>query len=190
MSALHPAGPDAAPAVAAEVDDEVTQSRGRQSTAVLHPAERHVMIPPAAGTVDPADVALPGWAADADGRGSLEIAPLVLRRIVEHAADQVPGILHRGRRVGGLEVGEEGPRARVSPSIPADTGTADAEQEASLDVRLDLTLTYPAPVRATVDAVRATVAAELTRLAGYRLGSFAVRVVALHSPHVPRTVVR
>lgn len=190
MSALHPAGPDAGPTVAAEVGGGVEQSRGRQSTAVVHRAERHSTIPPAAGSVDPADVALPGWAADADSRGSLEIAPVVLRRIVEHTADEVPGVLHRGRRVGGLEMGEEGPKARVSPSIPADAGTADTEREPSLDVRLDLTLAYPAPVRATVDAVRAEVTAELARLAGYRLGSFAVRVVGLHSPQAPRTVPR
>jgi uncharacterized alkaline shock family protein YloU len=121
----------------------------------------------------PAAVALPGWAPDADERGALDIAPTVLRKIVEHATDLVPGTLHRERRVAGVEVGDSGPRARIS-------ATGDA-----VDVRLEMTCTFPAPVRETVAAVRERVAAELERIAGYRVRSLAVTVSGLREPTAP-----
>lgn len=105
-----------------------------------------------------------------DGRGLLEIAPVVLRKIVEHAADQVPDIVHRERRVAGVRVaaaGEAGPRARITPGVD------------SVDIRLELTLRYPAPVRATVTAARARIVEELERIAGYRVRSLAVTVSGL-----------
>ncbi|MCW0211970.1 MAG: Asp23/Gls24 family envelope stress response protein [Pseudonocardia sp.] len=126
----------------------------------------------------PAAVPLPSWAPDADGRGHLDIAPTVLRKIVEHAADQVPGTLHRERRLAGMDVGDSGPKARVS-----------AKGE-SVDVRLELTLSYPGPVRATVENVRATVTAELERLAGYRIGSLAVTVSGLRGEKAAETRLR
>ncbi|MFR9807249.1 Asp23/Gls24 family envelope stress response protein [Pseudonocardia sp. RS010] len=121
----------------------------------------------------PAEVAVPGWAPDADERGALDIAPGVLRTIVEHATDLVPGTLHRERRLAGVEVGDAGPRARIS-------ATGDA-----VDVRLELTCAYPAPVRETVAAVRATVTEELERIAGYRVRSFAVTVSGLREATGP-----
>jgi uncharacterized alkaline shock family protein YloU len=129
--------------------------------------------PPAPGTRAPAEVALPAWAPDADERGVLDIAPSVLRAIVEHATDLVPGTLHRERRVAGVEVGDAGPRARISASGDA------------VDVRLELTCAYPAPVRDTVAAVRAKVAEELERLAGYRVRSLAVTVSGLRGATGP-----
>lgn len=128
---------------------------------------------PAPASRPPAAVALPGWAPDADERGDLDIAPAVLRKIVEHATDLVPGTLHRERRVAGVEVGDAGPRARVSASGDA------------VDVRLELACAYPAPVRDTVAAVRAKVAAELERLSGYRVRSLAVTVSGLREPTRP-----
>jgi uncharacterized alkaline shock family protein YloU len=122
------------------------------------------------GSLAPADVELPEWAPDADTRGALDIAPTVLRKIVEFATDQVPGTLHRERRVAGVEMGEAGPRARIS----AGTDT--------VDVRLELTCAYPAPVRETVAAVRETITRELERQAGYRVRSLAVTVSGLRSP--------
>lgn len=128
---------------------------------------------PAPASRAPAGVALPGWAPDADERGDLDIAPMVLRKIVEHATDLVPGTLHRERRVAGVEVGDAGPRARVSASGDA------------VDVRLELACAYPAPVRDTVAAVRAKVAAELERISGYRVRSLAVTVSGLREPTRP-----
>ncbi|GAA4703473.1 Asp23/Gls24 family envelope stress response protein [Pseudonocardia yuanmonensis] len=129
--------------------------------------------PPAPATRAPAQVALPGWAPDADERGVLDIAPTVLRKLVEHATDLVPGTLHRERRLAGVEVGDAGPRARISASGDA------------VDVRLELTCAYPAPVRDTVAAVRTKIAEELERIAGYRVRSLAVTVSGLREATGP-----
>jgi uncharacterized alkaline shock family protein YloU len=100
-------------------------------------------------------------------RGRLEIHPVVLRKIVEYAADQVPGTLRHERRLAGIDVGEVGAVARVAPGV----GGSD-----TVDVALELTLQYPAVVRAVVEAVRERVGAELQRCAGYRLRAFTVTV--------------
>ena len=105
-------------------------------------------------------------------RGRLEIHPTVLRRIVEHAADQVPGTLRHERRLAGIEVGEVGAVAKVLP------GSSDPD---TVDVALELTLRYPAVIRSVVDAVRARVGAELEELAGYRLRAFTVTVSGLRA---------
>jgi uncharacterized alkaline shock family protein YloU len=100
-------------------------------------------------------------------RGRLQIQPVVLRKIVEHAADQVPGTLRHERRLAGIDVGEVGAVAKVV------TGVGDAT---TVDVALELTLQYPAEIRPVVDAVRDRVGAELGRVAGYRLRAFTVTV--------------
>jgi uncharacterized alkaline shock family protein YloU len=131
------------------------------------------MIPPAPASRAAAAVALPDWAPDADERGALDIDPAVLRKIVEYVTDQTPGTLHRERRVAGLDVGDAGPRARIS---------AAGE---SVDVRLELACAYPAPVRATVAAVRERITAEVARLTGYQVRSVAVTVSGLRPPAGP-----
>lgn len=103
-------------------------------------------------------------------RGRLDISPTVLCKIVEHVADQVPGTLHRERTVAGFGVGGAGPKARISTGA----GAPDA-----VDVRLELALEYPGPVRETVTAVRARVSDELTRLTGHRVRTLAVTVTGL-----------
>ena len=95
-------------------------------------------------------------------RGRLDIHPVVLRKIVEHAADGVPGTLRNERRLAGIDVGEYGASARV---------TVGTGEPAPVDVRLELTLRYPSAVRTVVDAVRTAVAEELDRLAGHRMRS-------------------
>jgi uncharacterized alkaline shock family protein YloU len=106
-------------------------------------------------------------------RGRLEIHPAVLRKIVEHAADQVPGTLRHERRLAGIDIGgEAGASARVT------TGPGDPP---SVDVRLELTLQYPASVRSVVDAVRAKVGDELVRITGHRVRAMTVSVAGLRS---------
>ncbi len=106
-------------------------------------------------------------------RGRLEIHPAVLRKIVEHAADQVPGTLRHERRLAGIDIGgEAGASARVT------TGPGDPP---SIDVRLELTLQYPASVRSVVDAVRAKVSDELVRITGHRVRAMTVTVAGLRS---------
>jgi uncharacterized alkaline shock family protein YloU len=115
-------------------------------------------------------------------RGRLEIHPAVLRKIVEHAADQVPGTLRHERRLAGIDIGigEAGASARVTTG-PGDPPTAD--------IRLELTLQYPAPVRTVVAAVRAKVGEELARIAGHRVRAMAVTVAGLRSAR-PAAAVR
>jgi uncharacterized alkaline shock family protein YloU len=114
--------------------------------------------------------------AEPDERGRLDIHPAVLRKIVEHAADGVPGTLRNERRLAGIDVGESGASARV---------TVGPGQPAPVDVRLELTLRYPAPVRGVVEAVRAAVADDLARLAGHRMRTLAVTVTALRDAAGP-----
>jgi uncharacterized alkaline shock family protein YloU len=109
---------------------------------------------------------------DPGERGRLEIHPTVLRKIVEHAADQVPGTLRHERRLAGIDVGEAGASARVS------TGSADP---LAVDVALELTLSYPAPVRSVVEAVRARVGKELAEFAGHRVRALTVTVAGLRA---------
>ena len=105
-------------------------------------------------------------------RGRLEIHPSVLRKIVEYAADQVPGTLRHERRLAGIDMGEAGASARIT------TGSGDPP---AVDVRLELTLQYPAPVRTVVEAVRAKVGEELDRVAGHRVRAMTVTVAGLRS---------
>ena len=109
-------------------------------------------------------------------RGRLDIHPTVLRKIVEYAADSVPGTLRNERRLAGIDVGESGASARVT------VGPGDP---APVDVRLELTLRYPATVRGVVDAVRTTVADDLSRLAGHRMRTLAVTVTGLRGAAAP-----
>ena len=112
-------------------------------------------------------------------RGRLDINPLVLRKIVEHTADGVPGTLRNERRLAGIDVGEYGASARV---------TIGTGEPAPVDVRLELTLRYPATVRTVVDAVRSAVADELARLAGHRMRTLSVTVTGLRAPTAPHAV--
>jgi uncharacterized alkaline shock family protein YloU len=107
-----------------------------------------------------------------EDRGSLDIDPVVLRKIVEHAADQVPGTQRLGRKLAGIDVGESGARARITP------GNGDPT---AVDVRLELTITYPAVVRTVVDAVRTHVDEELARHTGQHVRSLDVTVTGLRS---------
>ncbi|MGO1048684.1 Asp23/Gls24 family envelope stress response protein [Crossiella sp. CA198] len=104
---------------------------------------------------------------DPGDRGGLRIDPGVLRKVVEHSADGVPGTLRVPRKLAGLGLGEHGSSARITLS-----GN-------EIDVRLDLALCYPAPVRSTVDAVRVAVGEQVERITGYRVRVVDVTVSAL-----------
>ncbi len=108
----------------------------------------------------------------AEERGRLDIHPSVLRKIVEYAADQVPGTLRHERRLAGIDMGEAGASARIT------TGSGDPP---AVDVRIELTLRYPAPVRTVVEAVRVRVGEELDRIAGHRVRAMTVTVAGLRS---------
>jgi uncharacterized alkaline shock family protein YloU len=107
-------------------------------------------------------------AIDPAERGRLDIHPTVLRKIVEYTADLTPGTLRSARTVAGVGLGSSGAIAKVTIG----DGT-------SVDIRLELTLRYPDPVRATVAAVRARVAEELERIASHRVRTLSVMVSGL-----------
>jgi uncharacterized alkaline shock family protein YloU len=111
--------------------------------------------------------------APVEDRGRLEIHPTVLRKIVEHAADQVPGTLRHARKLAGIDLGESGAVARVA---------AGSGEPSAVDVRLEITLQYPAAVRAVVEAVRARVGADLERLAERHVRSLTVTIAGLRRP--------
>lgn len=114
-----------------------------------------------------------GELADAAERGTLDIDQSVLRKIVEHAADRAPGTRHRSRTVAGMGVGESGPSAKIS------SGTE------GLDVRLNLALSYPSPIRSTVADVRERITRDLDRITGQQVRSLSVEVDALQGDRVP-----
>jgi uncharacterized alkaline shock family protein YloU len=109
-----------------------------------------------------------------EDRGRLEINPVVLRKIVEHAADQVPGTLRHERRLAGIDVGEVGASAKIT------TGSGDPF---AVDVRLELHLQYPSAVRTVVNAVRERVGQELDRIAGHHMRGCTVVVSGLRGAH-------
>ncbi|MGH3519101.1 MAG: Asp23/Gls24 family envelope stress response protein [Haloechinothrix sp.] len=98
-------------------------------------------------------------------RGWLQIDHSVVRKIAQHAADQVHGVATDRR----------GSNAKVH-------GTGD-----EVDLLLDLPLYYPAPVRSVVADVREKVTAEIEHLTSYRVRAFEVTVSEL-LPDIPPRV--
>jgi uncharacterized alkaline shock family protein YloU len=98
-------------------------------------------------------------------RGRLEIDPTVVRKVAERAADLTEGTVRVPRR--GLGSSLRGATARIS-------GEGD-----QVDVRLDVALSYPAPVRDAVRELREQVTGEVARITGYRVRSVDVTVSAL-----------
>lgn len=107
-------------------------------------------------------------------RGALRIDGVALRRIVERVADEFPATRPAPRTIAGLDAGEHGATARI------------AEDGDDLDIRLDLALHYPIPVRAAVADLREQVTAELLRCTGKRVRSLTVTVSALLPDTAPR----
>ena len=110
-----------------------------------------------------------GWVEAAE-RGRLSIDPSVVRRVVEHAADLVPGTARAPRRLSA----DRGASARVS-------GAGN-----DVDVRLDVALVYPLPVREKVAEIRETVTGEVERITGYHVRGLDVVVSALLPDTHPR----
>jgi uncharacterized alkaline shock family protein YloU len=135
------------------------------------------MSTPASDATTPVPVvpapATPAADDEVGGRGRLDIAFGVVRRIAEHAADSTEGTVRTERRVAGLGFGEAGASAKVS-------GYGD-----QVDVRLEVPLAYPAPIALTVDAVRGNVRERVQTLTGYAVRSLDVTVSALSVPAGP-----
>ena len=100
-------------------------------------------------------------------RGALEVHQTVVCKVAEHAADDTPGTLPARRTVAGVGVGQQGASAKV------DGGGNE------VDIRLEVALRYPAPVRETVAELRRRVIDEVRRITGYQVHSVDVTVSAL-----------
>ena len=117
---------------------------------------------------------------DAGQRGRTELADRVVEKIAAQAVtevDQARG-LPTGR-IRGLMPGEHTERAQ-----------ADADVDGRLVLlTVQLTVTYPAPVRTTTRAVRAHVTARVEQLCDVTVRQLDIRVTALRTDPVPaRTV--
>jgi uncharacterized alkaline shock family protein YloU len=108
-----------------------------------------------------------GTAVDPGERGRLRIDTSVLRKIAEHAADLIPGTLPAPRTVAGVGFGNIGASAKV---------TVIGQR---VDLRVELALRYPDPVRSTVDQLRSKISDEIRRITDYDVRSIAVTVTAL-----------
>jgi uncharacterized alkaline shock family protein YloU len=111
--------------------------------------------------------ATPSTTVDPEERGQLRIDPSVLRKIAEHTADRIPGSLRARRTVAGVGLGSAGATAKVTV-----TGQR-------VDLRVELALCYPGPVRSTVEQLRSKIRDEIGRITGYQVHSIAVTVTGL-----------
>lgn len=130
--------------------------------------------PPATPTAPPTAPATPTAPTTAAERGRLRIDPEVVRKIAQHAADEVPGTARMPRRIAGVGVGSHGSHVRVRH-------TGD-----TVDLTLDIALHYPATIRDVVDRVRARVVGEIARNTGFQVRSLDVTVSALLPDIRPR----
>ncbi|MGQ0718980.1 MAG: Asp23/Gls24 family envelope stress response protein [Pseudonocardiales bacterium] len=92
---------------------------------------------------------------------------MVLRKIAEHLADSAPGTVPTPRTAAGLRLGRAGATAKAI--LIGD----------QVDLRVELALRYPEPVRPTVDRLRVRISGEIRRITGYEARSIAVTVTAL-----------
>ncbi|MDQ4009939.1 MAG: Asp23/Gls24 family envelope stress response protein [Actinomycetota bacterium] len=122
--------------------------------------------PSPASDATPATVT-PRAAVDPDERGRTRIDPSVLRKIAEHTADLTPGTLRARRTVAGVGLGSAGATAKAIV-----TGQ-------QVDLRVELALRYPGPVRSTVEQLRRKISDEIGRITGYQVRSVAVTVTGL-----------
>jgi uncharacterized alkaline shock family protein YloU len=121
--------------------------------------------------------------APAAERGTTTVADRVVAAVAARAAVEVPGVGGAARRVLGVPL-DGGTGAEHLPQVEVTT----AGETVALDVRLSVT--YPAPVRSTVERVRRYVTARVGELVGRTVGVTDVTVVALPLPVAPGRVVR
>ncbi|WP_158854360.1 Asp23/Gls24 family envelope stress response protein [Saccharothrix deserti] len=110
-------------------------------------------------------------------RGELRIDPGVVRKIAQHAADEVPGTARVPRRIAGVGAGSHGAHVRVRHA---------GDKDDTVDLAIDLALHYPAAIRDVVDRVRARVVGEVARGTGFQVRSLDITVSALLPDLRPR----
>ncbi|WP_086825608.1 hypothetical protein [Allokutzneria sp. NRRL B-24872] len=110
--------------------------------------------------------------AEESERGSLEIHPAVLRKLVQRIVDDCPDTVRTRGRLGG----EHGATARIS---------GDARE---MDIAVELALRYPSPVREAVESLRTKLVDEMGRITGHRVRAVDVTVSALLPENRPAKV--
>lgn len=104
----------------------------------------------------------PGLTDHPRGRGRLDIAPVVVERVVDGAALRVPGVRPVPGRFGRAALSVE---AKVLGRVAS--------------VALEIAVGYPSPVRETCRQVRERACAEVLRTMGIELTRLDVQVAAL-----------
>ncbi|MGW5054512.1 Asp23/Gls24 family envelope stress response protein [Actinokineospora sp. NPDC004072] len=102
-----------------------------------------------------------------EDRGTLTIAPSVVRQVAERAADSAPGTARTARALG---MGSHGASAVVDGEGPR------------VRLRVELALRYPAELRSVAAGVRARVAEEVERITGYQVRRVDLVVTGLVPP--------
>ena len=115
---------------------------------------------------------------DPGHRGTTTLAPLVLRKIVEHACDSTGTTVSVPRSIAGRDVGALGQRGS--------TATVTELAPDAVAVRLEVALRRPAEVRRAASAVRRAVEEALVRATGHHVATMDLVVVALPSAGVGR----
>ena len=116
-------------------------------------------------------------APDSGERGRLEIADVVIERVARAATGEVAHVGGAARRVLGLPTGrEDGEGApQVSATVTGDLAT----------VAVRLSVTYPASVRDTTEAVRAHVRERVAALTELTVSRVDISVTALNRTSAP-----
>ncbi|GAA4037140.1 Asp23/Gls24 family envelope stress response protein [Allokutzneria multivorans] len=133
------------------------------ATAVEVPEQREAL---------PEDVLAGESPGEGSERGSLEIHPAVLRKLVQRIVDDCPDTVRTRGRLGG----EHGATARI---------TGDARE---MDIAVELALRYPSPVREAVESLRTKLIDEMGRITGHRVRAVDVTVSALLPENRPAKV--
>lgn len=113
----------------------------------------------------------PGTPADPGTRGTTDVAPLVLRKVVEHACDTTGATVSVPRSFAGRDVDALGARGSVA--------TVTVLTEDAVAVRLEVALRRPADVRRAASAVRRAVDEALARTTGHHVRTMDLVVTAL-----------
>lgn len=112
---------------------------------------------------------VPAPATEPADRGTLRIDHTVVRKLAERAADGVDGTTVVERRLAGLGAGRHGAHIKIE-------GHGN-----TLDLSLDIPLSYPAPLAEIVENLRAAVTGAVEDYTSYQVRSLAVTVSALRS---------
>lgn len=136
------------------------------------------MSAPGSPVPDPGDRGTP--TPDPGDRGTTTIAPLVLRKVAEHACDRTGATVSVPRSIAGRDVGALGTRGS--------TATITVVAAEAVALRLEVALRRPAHVREAAQVVRRAVEEAVVATTGHRVLALDLVVVALPAATSPARV--